>query len=266
MAGTRRRFRPTGGASGRSSRPTRIAAVGAGAANAGGDGGAGPGGGSHDERPAPSREAASLPPLTSPSAGPVGHVRATPPGHGLSSARDDPSSVRSWRSVRDRPSRSGSFPLEGFGHVLGGEEIRAVDGLPVGGRVVGIDGPYPVRSRRGAGGRGRDDGLDADEEEAVRAELEARRALLAEDEAATDPTSGRRGDGESDGRRDRAAGDGHEYGAPRTPLDAPVGSLRDKWRLVPHFLRLRGLMKQHIDSYDHFIGVEMKQIVQVSYG
>jgi len=47
------------------------------------------------------------------------------------------------------------------------------------------------------------------------------------------------------------------------PLDIPVGSLKDKWRLLPHFLKLRGLMKQHIDSFDYFVNVEMKQIVQV---
>ena len=80
--------------------------------------------------------------------------------------------------------------------------------------------------------------------------------------------------GESDVMRDEeegppeedaaAAADGHEYGASRTPLDAPIGALRDKWRVLPHFLRLRGLMRQHIDSFDHFVGVEMRQIVQVS--
>jgi hypothetical protein len=46
-------------------------------------------------------------------------------------------------------------------------------------------------------------------------------------------------------------------------LDSPVGSLQDKWRLLPHFLNIRGLMKQHIDSFDFFVNVEMKQIVQV---
>lgn len=48
-----------------------------------------------------------------------------------------------------------------------------------------------------------------------------------------------------------------------SPLDAPVGHLKDKWRLLPHFLKLRGLMKQHVDSFDYFVNVEMKQIVQV---
>ena len=55
---------------------------------------------------------------------------------------------------------------------------------------------------------------------------------------------------------------GHDYGSTKTPDDAPVGSLRDKWRLLPFFLRLRSLLRQHIDSYDHFVHTELKQIVQ----
>ncbi|KAL3945031.1 MAG: hypothetical protein SGBAC_000888 [Bacillariaceae sp.] len=54
----------------------------------------------------------------------------------------------------------------------------------------------------------------------------------------------------------------HDFGSTKTPADAPVGSLKDKWRLLPHFLQLRSLMRQHIDSFDHFVNVEMKQIVQ----
>ncbi|KAL7569046.1 hypothetical protein ACA910_021324, partial [Epithemia clementina (nom. ined.)] len=52
-----------------------------------------------------------------------------------------------------------------------------------------------------------------------------------------------------------------EYGSTKTPDDAPVGSLRDKWRLLPHFLRLRSLLRQHIDSFDHFVQTELQQIV-----
>ena len=38
-----------------------------------------------------------------------------------------------------------------------------------------------------------------------------------------------------------------ESSAPGTPaMDAPVRALKDKWRLLPHFLAMRGLMKQHI--------------------
>ena len=44
-------------------------------------------------------------------------------------------------------------------------------------------------------------------------------------------------------------------------LTRPVGSVEEKWKLLPHFLRMRGLMKQHIDSFDNFIDVGIKQIV-----
>jgi DNA-directed RNA polymerase III subunit RPC2 len=54
----------------------------------------------------------------------------------------------------------------------------------------------------------------------------------------------------------------HDFGSTKTPDDAPVGSLKDKWRLLPHFLKIRSLMRQHIDSFDHLVNVEMKQIVQ----
>lgn len=54
----------------------------------------------------------------------------------------------------------------------------------------------------------------------------------------------------------------HDFGSTKTPDDAPIGSLRDKWRLLPHFLKLRSLMRQHIDSFDHFVNVDLKQIVQ----
>ena len=33
-------------------------------------------------------------------------------------------------------------------------------------------------------------------------------------------------------------------------LSAPVKRLEDKWTLLPAFLRVRGLVKQHIDSYN----------------
>ena len=55
---------------------------------------------------------------------------------------------------------------------------------------------------------------------------------------------------------------GREYGSFRTPLDAPIGSLKDKWRVLPHFLQVRSLMRQHIDSFDYFVNIEMKEIVQ----
>lgn len=53
----------------------------------------------------------------------------------------------------------------------------------------------------------------------------------------------------------------HDYGSTKTPDDAPVGSLKQKWRLLPYFLQLRSLLRQHIDSFDHFVDRDMKQIV-----
>ena len=44
-------------------------------------------------------------------------------------------------------------------------------------------------------------------------------------------------------------------------LTKPIGAVEEKWKLLPHFLRMRGLMRQHIDSFNHFINVDIKQIV-----
>eukprot|EP00026_Physarum_polycephalum_P001126 Phypoly_transcript_01127.p1 GENE.Phypoly_transcript_01127~~Phypoly_transcript_01127.p1 ORF type:complete len:1105 (+),score=124.69 Phypoly_transcript_01127:86-3400(+) len=44
-------------------------------------------------------------------------------------------------------------------------------------------------------------------------------------------------------------------------LHEPIAAVEDKWKLVPAFLKLRGLWKQHIDSFNFFINVEIKKIV-----
>ena len=44
-------------------------------------------------------------------------------------------------------------------------------------------------------------------------------------------------------------------------LTRPIKDVEEKWKLLPHFLRMRGLMRQHIDSFNHFINVDIKQIV-----
>jgi hypothetical protein len=52
------------------------------------------------------------------------------------------------------------------------------------------------------------------------------------------------------------------YGASSAEeLSAPISRLEDKWKLVPAFLRVRGLVKQHIQSFDHFIEKELKLIL-----
>jgi DNA-directed RNA polymerase III subunit RPC2 len=40
--------------------------------------------------------------------------------------------------------------------------------------------------------------------------------------------------------------------------------LQEKWRLVPAFLKVKGLVKQHIDSFNYFINVEIKKIVKAN--
>ena len=177
----------------------------------------------------------------------VGYVRATPPGHNLQQQSSDQHD--SWNKVRSHPEKHGTYPKEGFDHILGANEIRQVDGIPIGGRMESIDGPYDqhrsvdnkkLGDTTTEGGRqgGGEEWLEPEEEEALAAELASRRA--------TSTTYTHDGTGDS------------------TPLDAPIGSLREKWKVLPHFVKLRGLMKQHIDSFDYFVSVEMKQIVQVS--
>jgi DNA-directed RNA polymerase III subunit RPC2 len=55
----------------------------------------------------------------------------------------------------------------------------------------------------------------------------------------------------------------NEIWASRDPktLDAPVKTLEEKWKLLPAFLKARGLVRQHIESYNHFIEQDIKQIV-----
>eukprot|EP00966_Prymnesium_polylepis_P312684 7225485-Prymnesium_polylepis.1 len=48
------------------------------------------------------------------------------------------------------------------------------------------------------------------------------------------------------------------------PLEAPIQKVADKWKLLPAFLKVRGLVKQHLDSYNHFISVDMKHIVRAN--
>lgn len=279
----------------------------------------------------------------------VGHVRATPPGHMLGGGRavtnnDDVSvdngsiknkstqQIETWHSVRSAPNKHIDFVKEGFDHVLGKDDVRIVDGTPVGGRIVELDDDnhrhqniyyrhrhhqqlstnrHRQSSRlqqknqdagemtnvtsssmmtKGGHSKGNisnnccsssaEPRVEPEEEDALRAELAARRLALSRMEETglvddiDDVTHCIRQqriippDTDTYTNTNNAATttnnntDGHEYGASRTPLDAPIGSLRDKWRILPHFLKLRGLMKQHIDSFDHFVTHEMKQIVQ----
>ena len=44
-------------------------------------------------------------------------------------------------------------------------------------------------------------------------------------------------------------------------LSAPIHRLEDKWKLVPAYQRVRGLVKQHIHSFDTFVNEELKIIL-----
>lgn len=153
-----------------------------------------------------------------------GQVRASPFGACLDTSREnDASEWHDWRAKNLKPI---DFPKEGYDHVYGQETIDQVDSQPL----------IPKESAMG-----HLPGHDTKKDE--------------EDELMPDaPASGSVPKPISQTH--------HDYGSTKTPDDAPIGSLKDKWRLLPHFLRLRSLLRQHIDSFDHFVNVEMKQIVQ----
>uniref|UniRef100_A0A336KW81 DNA-directed RNA polymerase subunit beta n=1 Tax=Culicoides sonorensis TaxID=179676 RepID=A0A336KW81_CULSO len=44
----------------------------------------------------------------------------------------------------------------------------------------------------------------------------------------------------------------------------PIKPLEEKWKLVPAFLEIKGLVKQHIDSFNYFINVDIKKIVEAN--
>ena len=39
------------------------------------------------------------------------------------------------------------------------------------------------------------------------------------------------------------------------------GPAEEKWRLLPHYLKVKGLVRQHIDSFDYFVTKEIHDIV-----
>ncbi|OAP64757.1 hypothetical protein AYL99_00729 [Fonsecaea erecta] len=44
-------------------------------------------------------------------------------------------------------------------------------------------------------------------------------------------------------------------------LTDPIDTARDKWNLLPAFLKVKGLVKQHVDSFNHFVDVELKKSI-----
>ncbi|KAJ2509363.1 DNA-directed RNA polymerase III complex subunit Rpc2 [Coemansia sp. RSA 1939] len=55
-----------------------------------------------------------------------------------------------------------------------------------------------------------------------------------------------------------------DSGDENSHLSDPIPTAKDKWQLLPAFLRVKGLVKQHIDSFNYFIEVDMKKIVKAN--
>ncbi|KAI0289642.1 beta and beta-prime subunits of DNA dependent RNA-polymerase [Russula brevipes] len=47
-------------------------------------------------------------------------------------------------------------------------------------------------------------------------------------------------------------------------LTDPVKKVEDKWLLLPAFLKVKGLVKQHIDSFNYFVDVDIKNILKAN--
>ena len=50
----------------------------------------------------------------------------------------------------------------------------------------------------------------------------------------------------------------------KAKLYSPISKVEEKWSLIPAFLQVRGLVKQHIDSFNYFTDIEIKNIIRSS--
>ncbi|GME88048.1 unnamed protein product [Ambrosiozyma monospora] len=47
-------------------------------------------------------------------------------------------------------------------------------------------------------------------------------------------------------------------------LTDPINTADDKWNLLPAFLKIKGLVKQHLDSFDYFVDTDLKKIIKAN--
>ncbi|CAI8495521.1 unnamed protein product [Hanseniaspora opuntiae] len=47
-------------------------------------------------------------------------------------------------------------------------------------------------------------------------------------------------------------------------LTDPINQLQDKWELLPAFLKVKGLVKQHLDSFNYFVDTDLKKIIKAN--
>ncbi|MCD7456498.1 DNA-directed RNA polymerase III subunit RPC2 [Datura stramonium] len=58
--------------------------------------------------------------------------------------------------------------------------------------------------------------------------------------------------------------DQSDHGIDKQHLASPIKNLVDKYQLVPEFLKVRGLVKQHLDSFNYFVKTDIKKIVRAN--
>lgn len=199
--------------------------------------------------------AAPLLPMTKPLL--RGCVRATPYGNCIESsgyAKPNSSDSQSWHQRRFTPRLK--FVPEGFDHVYGPSVIKSIDGHNEQQQLKEKQQQQKMSNRTGG-----EHDEDDDDDEMLRAYQGILYPHHIEEKKEVDTTATT----SLSNNRNAEAVDGNEYGSSRTPLDAPVGSLKEKWRLLPYFLQLRSLMRQHIDSFDYFVNFDMKKVVQVGF-
>lgn len=47
-------------------------------------------------------------------------------------------------------------------------------------------------------------------------------------------------------------------------ISDPITTAKDKWNLLPAFLKIKGLVKQHIDSFNYFVETDIKKIIKAN--
>ncbi|CAI4768945.1 AAC_HP2_G0049930.mRNA.1.CDS.1 [Saccharomyces cerevisiae] len=47
-------------------------------------------------------------------------------------------------------------------------------------------------------------------------------------------------------------------------LTDEINTARDKWHLLPAFLKVKGLVKQHLDSFNYFVDTDLKKIIKAN--
>lgn len=145
-------------------------------------------------------------------------------------------SAEEWHDRREQNLAPLNFPLEGYGHVHGQGVIDEVDKSPLGSAPLQVHTAPSLLVKK--------ERVNSSSVVGIK-KKSAKNSKAAAGAAEMPPPP-----------------DAHDYGSTKTADDAPVGSLREKWRLLPYFLQLRSLLRQHIDSYDHFINKEMQAVVQ----